>query len=166
MLLLQAALPNICHILTPNRGRWRHKRSHNKKKSDEICLFWHKRCQIDAREGSQPNFGSDILHRLVAKVHQGACDAPPPPANGGLISSIHESHPSLSSLVNWFDSASFWNGFDSTRDSIRFLKNEPIHLLIQAVMKIVIDYMIQARNHLILIQFTNQIRIVCKSAAA
>ena len=52
-----------------------------------------------------------------------------------LNSSGHESHPSqYSSLVNWFDSTSFWNWFDSAHDSISFF-NESIHLVIQAVMK-------------------------------
>ena len=42
-----------------------------------------------------------------------------------LNSSVHESHPAqYSSLVNWFDSTSFWNWYDSTHvsTSIRFFK--------------------------------------------
>ena len=83
-----------------------------------------------------------------------------------LNSSVHGGPPSQdSSLVNWFDSTYFGNLFDSTHDPIRFFKNESIHLVIQAVTKnnVVWFNWWFNKNHLILIQFTIQIRIIYKS---
>ena len=59
-----------------------------------------------------------------------------------LNSIVHEGHPSHDySLVKWFHSTSLWNlfGFNSWFNQV-FEKNESIHLMIQAVMKNLIQF--------------------------
>ena len=74
-----AGLSNICNFLTKNRGRWRHKSSHNSKHLWQNVFILHTTSKIDVRE-RKLKLGNDILHRLgvIAKVHGGGGGWHPP----------------------------------------------------------------------------------------